>query len=293
MKNFKNLFIIMALLTLLVGCESDDVKYSGTPVGNQDIETLESTITTTTTVAMLNQLIPIKVNIPRPFNDTVFVEVSTLNLSGSRIRTSIQFLPGQVEAIDEVACAGGLIFDTTVRLSVTGISVQTPDPGKHFLMKSNVIELRTGNTPVPPIDNSRLSVRLAWPDASNTRNNLRLDVVRPVGTSVVPLGVSPVSALSKTFSILTSTPPVALGTNQFSSQVGEYFFRVSATRLTQTPMDLRYRFVARYPDGKTEIFEGVLEGLTTSSAAETLLKVTKSVDPDNGKAIFVVTDQNL
>jgi len=286
MKNFKTFFLLVSLLTILVGCESDDEKYSGTPVGNQTIETLEGTIATPTTVALLNQLIPFHVTLPRAFNDTVNVEVSTINLSGGRTRTTVMFQPGQTEADDEVPCSGGVLYDTSVNLSITGIALQTPDPGKHFLMKSNVIQIRTGNTAVPPSDNSRLSVRFAWPDPASTLNNIRLTVTRPVGTSTPTLVAS---EGGRTFSILSSLVSPALNSaTNFSSQTGEYLFKINAVGLVSSPVNLPYRFIVRFPDGKSQLFEGVYNDLTTSSPQKTVLKVTKNVDLATSKVTYVV-----
>jgi len=195
-----------------------------------------------------------------------------------------------VEAVDEVPCSGGVIYDTSVQLSISGIAVQTPDTGKHFLIKSNIIELRTGNTTVPPLDSSRLQVRLAWPDPpapdpTVLRNNLSLQVARPVGNSTVPLASG-----TKTFSILTSNTATPPANNGYSTYIGDYVFRISATSLIQSGADMPYRFVVRFPDGVTQIFEGVLNGLTVGGTPEEVLKVTKSVDGVTGKVTYTVTD---
>jgi len=288
MKNFKYIYLIAPLLVLFLSCESDDEKYSGTPVGNQQFETIEGTISTNVIKAMRNQAIPFRVSIPKTFKDTVSIEVTTLNLSGGRTRVSVDILPGDTEATDEIPCAGGPLYDTTVDLSITGIALKTVESGKHYLIKSNVITLQTGNTSVPASDNSRLSVRFVWPEPGSQRNNIRLTVTRPAGlaNSTVPLDAS---TRTRNYGILT-TVALANNLNTYSSHSGEYLFKINAERLINTPVDLPYRFVIRFPDGASRLIEGVYENLTTASPQKTILKVVKTVNPANNLATYIVTE---
>lgn len=284
MKNFRYFFLIAPLLGLLLGCEPDNDKYSGTPVGNQQLETIEGTITTDVTAAMRNQRIPFKISIPRTFKDTVTVEVTTLNLSGGRTRTSVDILPGRTEAIDDIPCAGGILYDTTVDLSMTAIALKTVEPGKHYLMKSNVITLDTGDTVVPASDVSRLSIRFAWPQPSSSLNNIRLTIVRPNNTTSIPT----LASGSRTYGILTST--AVLNAAGYSSQVGEYLFNINAVGLVSSPVDLPYRFIVKFPDGSSKLIQGVYPALTTASPPKTVLKAVKTVNPGTGAVSFTVTE---
>jgi len=284
MKNFKYFFLIASLFCLLISCESDDEKYSGTPVGNQQIETIQGTISTDVTAAMRNQRIPFKITIPRTFKDTVTVEVTTLNLSGGRTRTSVDILPGDTEAIDEIPCAGGILYSTTVDLSMTAIALKTVELGKHYLIKSNVITLQTGDTTVPPSDFTRLSIKFAWPQPSSSLNNIRLTIVRPNNTTSIPT----LSGGSRTFAILTSA--AALNAPTYSSQAGEYLFNISAVGLVNSPVDMPYRFLIRFPNGSSKLIQGVYPALTTASPPKTVLKAVKTVNPGTGTVSFTVTE---
>lgn len=292
MKNLKYIFLLAGLLMMLASCESDDEKYSGTPVGNQNIETLVGTISTDVSAALLNQRIPFHITLPRAFADTVNVEVSTFNQSGGRTRVSIEMLPGVTEADDEVPCAGGLVYDATVDMKITAIHLNKVEPGKHYLMTSNVIQLRTGDTPVPPVDNTRLSVRFAWPQPGSSLNNLRLTVVRPTGSTPGTHTPTLESIGARTYSILTTTGIVP-NNNNFSAIAGEYLFKISAPALITSPVDMPYRFIVRFPDGTSKLFEGVYSNLTTTSPQLTVLKVTKIVDPVTFAVSYTVTDQDL
>ena len=285
MKNFRYIYLIAPLLVLLLSCESDNEKYSGTPVGNQQFETIEGTISTNITAAMRNQAIPFRVSIPRTFKDTVSIEVATLNLSGGRTRVSVDILPGDTEATDEIPCAGGLLYDTTVNLSMTGIALKTVESGKHYLIKSNVITLQTGDTSVPPSDNSRLSVRFTWPEPASSLNNIRLTIVRPDNVNNTPI----LDAGVRDYAILTTVTNVN-ALNKYSSQPGEYIFKINAVRLIDSPVNLPYRFVVRFPDGTSRLIQGVYENLTTTSPQKIVLKAVKTVNPATNIATFVVTE---
>lgn len=292
MKNFKYLFLLAGLFSILTSCESDDEKYSGTPVGNQQIVQITGEISTTATVAFTNQRIPFHIKLPQAFADTVRVEVSTFNKSGGRTRVSVEMMPGQTEADDDVPCAGGLLFDSTVDMRITAINLNTVEIGKHYLMTSNNIVLRTGDTPVPALDNTRLSVRLAWPKPASSLNNIRLTVTRPAGSTPATHTPTLESIGTRTYSILSTLGTVP-NNNAFSGAEGEYIFRINAQALVTSPVDLPYRFIVRFPDGTTKIFEGVYPAMTTASPPLAVLKATKVVDPGSGAVSYIVTDQGL
>lgn len=281
MKNLKNIFLIGLLVSSLFSCESDDEKYSGTPVGNQEIIVLTGNITTDATAALTNQKIPFTVELPRAFADTVAVEVSTVNRSGGRSRVSVNVMPNETTAIGEVNCAGGELYNSTVDMYISALNLQTAELGKHYLINSNTIVLDTGNTTVPGSDDTRLQVKFAWPDPDGVANNLRLTVVKPNNTTTIPS----LAAGARQYNITN-----VLGAN---GALGDYYFKIRATALTTSPIDMPYRFILRFPNGSSKLFQGVFEDLTTASSERTVLKVTKSTDPVTNQSVYVVTDQGL
>src|SRR6476620_3486470 len=204
MKNFKKILLLLGMVTVLVSCNEED-KYSGTPVGNQAIETIHATvelIDPSQTSYLTNQKIPFRVILPRTFADTVTVEATTLNKSGGRTRVSVDIMPGQTTSNaeniagkdPEIPAAGGAIFNTEMELFLSGIALKTVEPGKHYLLDSNRITLYTGNTTVPTDDINRLQIKFSWYNPSATRNNLRVFVDRPNANTYE----SPVNSVSVT-----------------------------------------------------------------------------------------------
>jgi len=285
MKNLKTLFFVGFLILAFCGCESDDEKYNGSPVGKDEIITLDALLETSVTAVMSNQKIPFKVTLPKAFADTVSVEVSTTNKSGVSTRVSVDVMPGKLtpDTVQEVAAAGGAIYNSELEMSVTAILLNTVEPGKHYLMKSNVIKLATGNTPVPSSNNTRLQLRFAWPDANSTLNNIRLNIRRPDGTSAAPPALDNASNGGsngyRNFNIL----------NDDTAIPGEYIFSIVANRLVTTPFDLPYRFIVRFPDGSSKLIQNVYPGLTLLSPERAVLKVTKVVNT-NGTIQYTVEE---
>lgn len=201
MKKIKYILFLAGLVatTMVVSCESDEEKYSGTPVGNQDIETITGTlnIDPSITTVLTNQKVPFTVTLPFTFSDTVTVEVSSLNKSGGRTRVSVDIMPNTLESeLEEIPAAGGAIFESTLDMYLSAIVLKHAQPGKHYLIKSNIITLNTGNTAVPVDDDKRFQLRFVWFNPSPSRNNFRVFVDRPNTASYVSgPGVSNVSTL--------------------------------------------------------------------------------------------------
>ena len=284
MKNIKFFFFIGLLAATLFSCESDDEKYNGSPVGKDDIITLDGIIQTTVTAAMNNQKIPFTVTLPRTFSDTVSVEVSTKNRSGASTRVSVDILPGDVTISDEIPCAGGAIYNSSVDLSITAINLKTVEQGKHYLIKSNVITLETGDTSVPSSDNTKLQVRFAVPESGSTLNNIRLYVTRPDNTVSVPGNES--STPTRLYSVTNG----ASNSVTSSGLVGEYILKIAAfNSLVTSPVDLPYRFVVRFPDGSSKLFQGIYPALTLSSPQLPVLRIVKTEDPVSHVISYDVT----
>lgn len=286
MKNLKYLLLSVVLAAGIASCESDDEKYNGSPVGKDEIITLDGIIETTATAAMSNQKIPFTVTLPRTFSDTVAVEVSTKNKSGASTRVSVNIMPGQRTISDQVSCAGGALYNSTVDLSVTAINLNTVEQGKHYLIKSNVITLKTGNTSVPPVDNTKLQVKFAVPQPGSSLNNIRVYVTRPDAAVTQPS--SDASTGARTYSVTNSN--TSANSAGLSGQLGDYIFKISAfNSLVTSPVDLQYRFVIRFPNGTSKLFEGVYPGLTLTSPQLPVLKVTKVENPVSHAISYEVT----
>lgn len=178
MKKNKIIFLLALIAGVFIAsCESDEVKYSGTPVGNQDIVTLQGIISTPITDALPNQKVPFTIELPRQFKDTVNVEVTTLGLSGTRTRVSVEFLPFETVVSDEISAVGGAIFNNTFEMFISGISIRHTEPGVHYLIESNRIIINTGNSAVPGDDASKFQVRMFWPNSA--QNDFRIWVDKP------------------------------------------------------------------------------------------------------------------
>jgi hypothetical protein len=242
MKNFKNIFLLLGVIALTASCESDEEKYSGTPVGNLELITLTGEVRTNVTSALTNQKIPFEIDLlGKTFADTVTVEATTLNLGGGRTRVSVDVMPGQTIATGEIPAAGGAIFNTTMELFLSGIALKRTEPGKHYLMKSNVISINTGSTSVPTDDNSRLQIRFAWYNPSTTRNNLKVFVDRPNGSayqsavnsaSGTTVNVSDTSGLQVGMAVAVSSGIGTFPNNTVVTSVGPASFTVSQAATT-------------------------------------------------------------
>jgi hypothetical protein len=241
MKNILSIFFLTALTVGLVSCESDVEKYSGTPVGNQNIETLHATIeliNPAQTAFLTSQKIPFRVILPRTFSDTVTVEATSLNKSGGRTRTYVDIMPGETMSNpDNIAdkdpvllSAGGVVFNTEMDIYLSAIALQTVEPGKHYLLDSNRITLNTGSTSVPTDDAAKLQVKFAWYNPGLDRNYLKVLVDRPnLNTpyvsqvnSVTQVGTNPNTATAIVY--VNSTAGLQKGmTVQVSSGIGAFF----------------------------------------------------------------------
>lgn len=280
--------IILPLLSLgVIGCEDDDERFNGSPVGMQNIVTLKGEISTPTTFALAGQKMDFTVTLPRTFSDTVSVQATAISISGRRVRASVDVMPNQATATGEIFAAGGTLFDSTFDLYLSGIALQTADPvGTHFLLTSDVVKVGTGSSAIPAQNSERLLVKLVWPFANSQTNTLQLRVDRPVGADALPSFAA--GGKQHGINVKAGQSPSETG-NAISHNPGDYFFSIKATALLQQPIDLPYRLIIVYPDGSTDIFSGIYTGLTTSSPEITIAKINKAYS--GNETIF--TAENL
>ena len=229
MKNNKIIYFLLVLAGLfLTSCESDEVKYSGTPVGNQEIITLQGIISTTVTDALPNQKVPFTVQLPRAFKDTVDVEVTTFSMSGTRTRVSVEFLPNETVVSDEIPAVGGAIFNNTFDMYISGFNIRHTEPGIHYLMTSNKITINTGNSSVPSDDNTKFQVSVFWPNAA--RNDFRIWTDRP---NVVNYTSAPGATNSGTTVTVNDTSGLRVGmVVSVSSGTGAFRVNTMVTAIT-------------------------------------------------------------
>lgn len=286
MKFLKKILFIALLASVFVGCEDDDNKFSGSPVGNLNIVTIKGEISTTAQSALSDQEIDWTVKLPRTFSDTVTVEATAISKSGRRLRAYVDVLPGDDSAIGEIFAPGGSIFDTTFELYLSGIALKTTEPGIHYLLESDVILMPTGSSGIPLQDPDKLIVRLVWPTPSSSTNNLIFTVDRPT----LPDTFAPFnSAYGRQHLINVAMPPNNPNSAALSSIPGEYIFSISASALPVSPVDLPYRVIIIFPNGDAEVYSGVYAGLTTSSPVLPVVKVNKVVN-GSGQTNFEVTN---
>lgn len=290
MKHIFKIGFAALLVSLFVSCETDE-KFSGSPIGHQNLVTLKGSITTDTEAALSGQTFKFMVYLPegKTFSDTVSVEVSAINKSNGRIREYVIIEPGQTSAEGEIESPGGNLFNSTFDLSLTGIELYTVELGTHYLMTSDPVVIATGNSTVPATNPERLQVRLIWENAS-TANNVRFFVDKPTGTDQNLTQLS----TGKNHSIVKADGGGATnGTAALSYAEGDYIF--SITGISQnTPIDFPYRLIVRFPNGDTQVLEGVYQGMvggSTPSPLKPVLKVTKTGQGE--AATFIATDEGL
>ena len=286
MKNFRKILLLFPLLALFANCEDGDV-FTGSPLddANQKIETLNAELSTTTTLALTDQKIPFTVKLPQTFTDTVRVEATALSDSGRRRRAYVEILPNTNTATGDILAAGGDIYSTTFTLTLTAIEFYNGVKGTHYLLKSNVLNINTGNTSVPDNDLARLQIKFAYPNASTSTNRLRMIVQRPNGianATVNLLGGALFHYISNVNApTITSSSQGTINTSNATTTIpagGEFILTVSALGLVESPTDLPYRIIVNFPNDTVQVFEGVLTGIVVGSPYIPVAKVTKIVD---------------
>lgn len=281
MKTLKNIFLVSLLAVFAVSCQDDDDRFNGSPdSGRLNIVTLDGIITTPAQSALTNQQIDWTVKLPRAFNDTVLVEATAINNTGRRLRANVLVMPGETEATEKITAPGGASFNTTFKLYLSGIALQTVDEGIHYLIKSDTLEIPTGNSSVPDQESDRLIVRLVWENPS-AANNLALKVDRPDPIADAIVGGGNLREHKFTLGATGNN------NNSLTTVQGDSYFSIKANALSTSPTDQAYRIIVVYPNGDTEVFSGVYQGLTLDSPYLDVLKVNKTINESN-QTIFTV-----
>lgn len=211
MKKFITLFTLLTISLFLLNCTSDE-KVEGTVEGNNlEVVTLEGSIASDATFAITDQDVPVVITLPKSFADTVKVEVSSFSDTGRRRRTYIDVMPNQTTINDFATAAGGadgVYSGSSCTFQLTGIALQTVELGKHYLIKSNVLNIATGDFSAPTANSSKLQIRLNWLYPNSGDNNLNMVFKRP--TSSVT-GIIPGATSTGTSVNISSTSDLSVG----------------------------------------------------------------------------------
>lgn len=283
MKNIKKFFLLAPLMAMFISCDDEGEVFTGSPLDDPNIAIVPITATietvpadaATNLVFLTDQKIPVKITLPRAFADTVQVEATSLSSNGRRRRNYIEFLPNETVQTGDVLAAGGDLFNDHFDMYASAIELYNGEPGKHYLLNSNVLTINSGNTTVPDNDVTKLQIKLSWPDAGSQRNNLRLNIDRPNPTADANPALT---GTIRTHNINVSSS--GSNSNQQSNVVGEYILKINAQRLITSPSDMTYRLVINFPNDTVQVFQGVYAGLTESSPFLPVAKITKIVNGD-------------
>lgn len=278
---FLKILCIFSIFLFFTNCEKDEV-VTGSPIGKLDIVPINVTVSTSAIAALQDEKFSFTATLPtgKTFTDDVTVEASAFNKRGARTKGTAVILAGQSSGTGDILGVGGDVYDTDFQLSLSSILLKTVEQGKHYVISSNVIDVPTGNTSIPVDETSKLQIKLAWPDSGNTKNKLRLSIVRPSPLIVaLPTPTTTNSgALIVSHSITTSITSGANSANT-SSNSGDYIVRVYADNLTAISVDLPYRLIVKFPNTDSKVFRGVLTGLTVGNGSPVaLIKITKIVE---------------
>ena len=284
MNKISKILFLIAFIAFIFSCSTDE-KFSGSPIGNVEIVTLNATVASTTLNALGTQEVDVTITLPdnKTFVDTVSVEVTTLRQNGvGRTRGYIEIMPGQNTATGKVEAVGGEFFTGTFSLFLSAINLQTVEAGRHYLITSNKIDINTGDTSLLATQEDRLRIGVAWPNAISEvvdgvlkKNTMKVSIDRPTLTDIAVFNVSPGFGKLHAIWVEGTTNSPAL-----SSTEGEYIFSVGGDgpgSLFEEPQDFPYRLVVRFPDAEVKIFEGVYLGFNTASPLVPVLKVKKTV----------------
>lgn len=278
-------FIIVCLAVVFNSCQTDE-KFSGSPIGSQEVITLDATVSTDVEYVAGGQDFEYSLILPKTFKDTVTVEVSVYTSLGGRTKSTVEILPGQVSPSETptIKSPETSLFNTELFLTVTAISLKHEEQGKHYLIKSNKFPIASGNVTVPDVDSNKLQIKFVWPGitSSNNLNNLVLIINRPNGIDV---NLQSFTGPAKRHNINISNTGTPSFTNSYL--VGDYVLRVKPIVMEFSPFDMPYNVVLVYPDGKTEIFKGTFSDLTLNTETLPFLRINKSIV--DGNVVFTAT----
>ena len=286
MKNYYRIMLFLAVVIISGGCETDE-RFTGSPIDSGlNIVKLEGTVSTDFDLDQLvlsGQKISFTATLPvgKVFNDTVTVEVTSTARSGGRTRGYADIMPGESSGVGTINAAGGAVYNSTFLLQLSGINLQTVEPGIHYLMTSNTIEVLTGSTSVPAALSDRLIIRVISQGAtSNDRFLVNIDRPDPGITSVG--NYKPNEGYTEHFIRVGNSPTTESAS--FSWREGTYNLSLSAPSGLPDGTVARnkdYRIIIVKPNGDSQVFNGVYEGLTATSPQKPVLSITKTINGDN------------
>ncbi len=253
MKNFLNILIFTCIGVLLISCDNDDDKFSGSPVGNQSIETINGTISTDAEFALPGQEINFTATIPAEFRalvtDTVTVQATAYSMGGSIRNASVDILPGETSATEKITVpGGGGTFDLAFDLKLTAIALKKTVPGKHFLLTSNTVNIASGNSGVPSTNDKRLKLSIDWENKTSI-NRLRVKVERVKLTTITLRGTQG----SGNIKIGTTTYPINFSSDLETTAANFVSAQVSAISanhgidVTSVGSDIQFKYYTDTP----------------------------------------------
>lgn len=182
MKKVKNLILFVIFGVLLTSCSNDDDKFTGSPVGNLQFETITGQISVDADFALPGQEINFTATIPDEFRalvtDTVTVQATAYSMGGSIRNASVDILPGETSGTDKIIVpGGGGTFDLNFNVKLTAIALKKTVAGKHYLITSNTVNVASGSSGVPTTNDKRLKLSVDWENKTIV-NKLRVRVER-------------------------------------------------------------------------------------------------------------------
>ncbi len=287
MKKIKSLTFLLFLA--LISCENDNEKFSGSPEGNLEIQTITGDISANVenNFALPGQEIDFTVTIPQSFrsvtNDTLIVEATTLTKTGSKRTTSIIIPENTNTATGKITVGGSSIFQSQFDLFLSAINVKNNSSGVHYLLDSNKLTFNTGNSSIPSNNDKRLQIRVSWENLLNG-NNVRC-FMKNSSNFTFNFGNGTEPRTSKSFFISNSQLINSAGNpineslnSQYAFNPSEYTLSISATSATDletNPTNLKYRVVVKFPNNDVKIFNGVYNNMTNDGVKLDILKFTK------------------
>jgi len=302
MKTLYKIVLLLLIPVFFISCEEGDV-FVGTPAGT-DLQfiTLKGTVATTESNVVSGQVIPITVTIPQSFPVETKVQViAFLPNTNKRSTKSVIFPAGETTVDSEMTVPGAEQSDLPFHMNLeiylaaitTGDDVDTFGfPGKQYSLTSDKITLDFSDTTIPAQNVNRLLIRFDFENYNNgnpASNNLNLSF-RKNGV-ITPIANNNQQATAAYFGSLTATARYEnVNFNNAIAEDGTYTIYAFAQKLIASPSDVDYRFVIRFPAGKTRVFAGTLPGLTLGNAASSIpvLQIVKSTD-GNGVAQYAIT----
>ncbi len=170
MKIFKK-YIIFFLLLQFTSCVNDE-KFTGSPVGVIPVVTIDAIVSTTATFALPSQEIDFTVTLPNSFrsqvSEEVTVEATTTTIVGGVRKASVVIPAGQNQATGKIQVGGGLgsLFNSSCKLNLSAIKIKNDVVGTQYLLKSNIIDIVSGNTSVPDDNDRALTFKIGWENKS-------------------------------------------------------------------------------------------------------------------------------